>query len=246
MTPATSGPALLAPSAYYDPDSSSWRTSGVMFPSDWPTSSETCPPWGMTRAGELYELPTPEPPTDAPASSSPRILGTPTASSKVRSPEHSQGRAPSPVELVQLLPTPIADNSRGLAQPGTAYASLPNAVLDLLPTPTAMDMGRGRTPEAWDDWRSEMQERHGNGNGHGRSLEIEAQRLLPTPTAMDAHGSRGYRPDGTPYTATAGVTLTDAALSSSGAHTAPRSTAGSESSDDQHPDQLSLDAPESA
>ena len=30
-----------------------------------------------------------------------------------------------------LLPTPVADHSRGLAQPGTAYQSLPNVVIGL-------------------------------------------------------------------------------------------------------------------
>lgn len=83
---------------------------------------------------------------------------------------------------------------------------------------------------------------HGNGNGYGKSLSIEALRLLPTPTAMDSAGSRGHRPVWTKYTATSGVTLTDAALASSGAHTSPRSNAGNTSSDDPLPGQLSLDA----
>jgi hypothetical protein len=54
-----------------------------------------------------------------------------------------------------------------------------------LPTPTAMDMGRGRTPEEWDAWTAKMRSEHKNGNGHGRSLEIEAMRLLPTPSASE-------------------------------------------------------------
>jgi hypothetical protein len=155
MTPDTSGPTLRVPSAYFDPNSSSWRTSGVMFPSDWPTSSQTCPAWGMTRRGELFELPTPAHPTDAPASSS-------------------------------LLPTPVADHSRGLPQPGTDFQSLPNVAISLLPTPAVNDMGAGKTVEDQDAWTARMQERHGNGNGHGASLSIEALRLLPTPQAHDA------------------------------------------------------------
>ncbi|HWH14403.1 MAG TPA: hypothetical protein VNT51_06630 [Miltoncostaeaceae bacterium] len=154
--------------------------------------------------------------------------------------------------------------------PTPALPTAEPASSSLLPTPAVNDMGAAYTPEQWDAWTARMQEKHGNGNGHGRSLEIEAQRLLPTPTAdnsrglpqpgtdyaslpnavlsllptptaMDAHGSRGYQPDGTPYTATAGVTLTDAALSSSGAHTAPRLRDGKPSSDDPLPGQLSLD-----
>jgi hypothetical protein len=38
-------------------------------------------------------------------------------------------------QVDELLPTPVADHSRGLAQTGTDFQSLPNAVLDLLPTP---------------------------------------------------------------------------------------------------------------
>ena len=49
-------------------------------------------------------------------------------------------------------------------------------------------MGRGKTVEDWDAWTASMQAKHGNGNGHGKSLEIEAQRLLPTPSAADGMG----------------------------------------------------------
>ncbi len=48
--------------------------------------------------------------------------------------------------------------------------------LTLLPTPAVNDMGRGKTVEDWDAWTEAMQAKHGNGNGHGKSLEIEAQR----------------------------------------------------------------------
>ncbi len=113
----------------------------------------------MTRRGELFELPTPVLPTDAPASSS------------------------------SLLPTPVADHSRGLPQPGTDFQSLPNAVISLLPPPAVNDMGAGKTVEAWDDWTARMQSKHGNGNGHGASLSIEALRLPPTPRASD--GEKG-------------------------------------------------------
>lgn len=43
-----------------------------------------------------------------------------------------------------LLPTPVADHSRGLAQPGSDYQSLPNVAISLLPTPKAGDGERGR------------------------------------------------------------------------------------------------------
>jgi DNA (cytosine-5)-methyltransferase 1 len=41
-------------------------------------------------------------------------------------------------------------------------------------------------PETWDEWTAKMKAAHGNGNGHGKSLAIEAQRLLPTPRSQ--HG----------------------------------------------------------
>lgn len=40
----------------------------------------------------------------------------------------------------------------------------------LLPTPTVVDMGWGRSPESWEAWREAQRTRHGNGNGHGQSL----------------------------------------------------------------------------
>ena len=51
------------------------------------------------------------------------------------------------------------------------------AMGDMLPTPAVNDMGAGKTVEAWDAWTATMQAKHGNGNGHGKSLAIEAARL---------------------------------------------------------------------
>jgi hypothetical protein len=56
----------------------------------------------------------------------------------------------------------------------------------LLPTPTVVDMGSGKTPQEWEEWKQSMRERHKNGNGHGKSLTQEALKLLPTPTAADS------------------------------------------------------------
>jgi hypothetical protein len=176
MTNGTSGPSYRPALAYYDPDECSWRMSGVMFPSDWPTFSETCPEWGMTLGGELYALPTPELLTAEPESSS------------------------------------------------------------LLPTPVVNDMGAGKTPEAWDAWTERMQAKHANGNGHGPSLSIEAQRLLlPTPTGRDHKGIR-------PQPAKPGLHLPEAIWElSTGGTFVLRSADGSPSWDDQPHDRLSLD-----
>jgi hypothetical protein len=80
----------------------------------------------------------------------------------------------------------------------TGQVFLTNQIVDLaghdpvealLPTPAVNDMGAGKTVEDWDAWTERMKAAHGNGNGHGKSLAIEAQRLLPTPRATD--GTKG-------------------------------------------------------
>jgi hypothetical protein len=43
-------------------------------------------------------------------------------------------------------------------------------------------------PGAWDTWTERHRQRGINGNGHGKSLAIEAQRLLPPPTSRDGKG----------------------------------------------------------
>lgn len=74
---------------------------------------------------------------------------------------------------------------------------------DLLPTPTVVDMGWGRTPESWESWREAQRAKHGNGNGHGQSLyqalgcpepaeatrEMERMMLLPE-GRVTGHGLR--------------------------------------------------------
>jgi DNA (cytosine-5)-methyltransferase 1 len=70
-----------------------------------------------------------------------------------------------------------------------------DAALTLLPTPAVNDMGAGKTVDAWDAWTDAMQAKHGNGNGHGKSLSIEAARLLPSPTVSDGNGA-GVHCDG--------------------------------------------------
>ena len=81
------------------------------------------------------------------------------------------------------LPTPLIANNENRQSEGygpnlgAALAELP-AGGGLLPTPVVNDMGDGKTPNQWDDWTTDMKNRHSNGNGHGRSLAIEAQRVV--------------------------------------------------------------------
>jgi DNA (cytosine-5)-methyltransferase 1 len=82
-----------------------------------------------------------------------------------------------------LLPTPTSQAAKhGETPDRTANAHGHNLwdIPYLLPTPAVNDMGRGKTVEEWDAWTAKMQQAHGNGNGHGKSLEIEAARLGAT------------------------------------------------------------------
>jgi len=65
-------------------------------------------------------------------------------------------------------------------------------------------MGAGKTVDAWDAWTERMRASHGNVNGHGKSLEIEALRLMPTPVADN---SRGLPSSGTDYASLANVAV---------------------------------------
>jgi DNA (cytosine-5)-methyltransferase 1 len=56
-------------------------------------------------------------------------------------------------------------------------------------------MGAAYTPETWDAWTDRMKAEHGNGNGHGKSLNIEALRLLKTPTSQLAENGGSQHPD---------------------------------------------------
>jgi len=146
----TCGPMFEMPLAQYDPDERCWKTSEATSLWALPMSSLTLPTWGYLHDGVLFEQPTPE--------------------------HLTTGRGFS------SLPTPRAQNGEKRNQ--TIYKrngpqNLENA-LALLPTPAVNDMGAGKDPQAWDQWTEHMKEAHGNGNGHGKSLEQEALRVGAT------------------------------------------------------------------
>ena len=85
-----------------------------------------------------------------------------------------------------LLPTPRSLDATGVRGQTTNRSAEANAkaglsLIDvaehLLPTPTVNDMEKAYTPEEWDVWCDKQRAAHGNGNGHGPSLEIEAARM---------------------------------------------------------------------
>jgi len=191
----TFGHSLPLPSMRFDLVSSCWRTCEATSLWELEMSSPTFTDWGLTRGGVLFELPTPERPTVAPESSS---LPTPHAGLGERG---RDGVYPNPRGQQDLqhaishllLPTPVADHSRGLAQPGTDFASLPNVAISLLPTPTVIDMGSNYTPDEWEAWKAKQKANHANGNGDGASLTQEALSLLPTPTVADTRDGKYLR-----------------------------------------------------
>lgn len=163
----------------------------------------TLPRSGMTRAGSLYELPMPELPTVAPASSS---LPTPTA------------RDWKDTSIAAAAHRPDDEDT------------LSRALHHLLPIPTVVDMGANKTPQEWDEWTGAMRDRHGNGNGHGASLTQEALALLPTPEtghSLNGHGKRGGRAGNGHQS---GASL-EVVAESIGAATPPPSPDGSDSPD---------------
>jgi hypothetical protein len=107
----------------------------------------------------------------------------------------------------------------------------------LLPTPAVNDMGEGKTLEWWDDWAPRQMSSDGRPAPHGRSLAIEAQRMLPTPRAQNGEERNSNiweRPLDQPQNL-------ENALARIGATTGQRSAVGKPSSDDQPHRQLSLD-----
>ena len=137
--------------------------------------------------------------------------------------------------------------------------------MTLLPTPAVNDMGEGKTLEWWDEWAPRQKSSDGRPAPHGRSLAIEAQRLLPTPRAQDEYERRNMktmeriRDEGGDMTLPTwakvvaptlptptsrdwkGANQRGDATCLHGAITAQPSNGGRASSDDPHQHQLSLD-----
>jgi hypothetical protein len=80
------------------------------------------------------------------------------------------------------LPTPRAQARDVIYNRADYHFNLEEA-LALLPTPTVNDMEAGKDPQAWDEWAARQTAADGRPAPHGKSLEQEAIRLLPTPKA---------------------------------------------------------------
>ncbi len=106
----------------------------------------------------------------------------------------SDAGAPHRRERVFIVAAPHATDDRR-EWTGGAWSGRPGLTDDsddavaLLPTPAVNDMGAGKTVEWWDEWAARQKAADGRPAPHGKSLAIEAQRLLPTPRATD--GDKG-------------------------------------------------------
>ena len=126
-----------------------------------------------------------------------------TGSSRPGRTQGSPGESDRGTWPLTLLLTPTATDSMPAQDPedrkARGYGAFLSDLPKLLPTPAVNDMGASYTPDEWDAWTARMKAAHGNGNGHGKSLSIEAQRLLPTPQARDYKDHQvqvaGHRPD---------------------------------------------------
>src|SRR5690606_40119167 len=141
MTLDTSGRGSHEPLAYFDPDSSSWRTSPPTSGEGSTLSPKTWPRSGMTRHGLLFELPMLEPLTDANDCSS--LLPTPLTSMK----NGHGGKVNIQTVVVSLLPTPRTSDGEkgGPNQRGSSGdPMLPNVVHNLTGDNTPPQSADGR------------------------------------------------------------------------------------------------------
>jgi DNA (cytosine-5)-methyltransferase 1 len=164
------------------------------------------PPCGRLVDGHLYA----EPRWSTRAAAT--LLPTPRASDWMGGGNSEHQRTLSGTVRESLLPTPRTSDTNGAGAHGTGGPDLRTVVGSLLPTPAVNDMGEGKTVEAWDAWTDRMKAEHGNGNGHGKSLAIEAQRLLPTPRTSDTNGAGAHGTGGPDLRTVVGSMIADEAI----------------------------------
>lgn len=166
-----SGPKSCAPFAYFDPDTSSWRTCQASLFEDSETSSPDWPSFFTWDLRYAYELPTSVPRTGESGSSCSPLLPTPSSAESTPTDgfvEEARGAGIRPDERLYL--------------PGRkwhAQRTLSRIVPALLPTPSAND-ATGAESETRDARRE-------TGQTGGPSLR-DLPRLLPTPAARDEKG----------------------------------------------------------
>ena len=196
-----SGPSSLESLAYYDPDTSSWRTFQACLLSMTGVPSEkfsgTFPRSGMTRSGMLFRRSRSVPHTFVTGSS---LLPTPRAEKTTEeNPEtwlkrHERGDVATPplALAVRMLPTPTATpygSNQGGGSTGREgkpkRPSLAQLVKGkLFPTPTAADAKRG----------PDLTRKNREGSGGDDLTTRVARELWPTPTVTGNNNKSEYGP----------------------------------------------------
>ena len=179
-------PTSPTPLAFFDPESSCWRTSQGSLLSAAPESLERLPAWGTTSGGVLYELQTPERLTavrdgsaslPTPAARDYKDVGENTDYEKIAAKSKLAG-------VAHLLPTPTSQAAKHGATPdihANGYGSNLWDLPHLLPTPTARDF-RDRGPHAGFTTREKCQSAVDRGFAHLPRVAA----LLPTPTSVES------------------------------------------------------------
>ena len=202
-----SGPSSRASFAFYDPTSSSWKTSQRSLVEDSTAFSETLPRSGSMRSGRLFSRQMSARPTVETDSS---CWPTPTASEYGSSQNGING-------VAALFPTPSARDAKGCGaenHPDHGGPTLPNFIRDHWATPTASCATDGNASRG--------------GDRSGELLltgQARAASLWPTPTAQDAasSGAAGYSTESGRHP---GTTLTDATVRTGSRQVPPRSPDG--------------------
>lgn len=148
-TSGGSGPSSSASFAYYDPASSSWKTSQVSFLPECQTYSETWPRAGMTQNGTAYQRPQLVPRTCVTESS---LLPTPVAGMADRGDRGDLNTAVKGYESThtRMWPTPKSSPSgpdfARMGRDGSGGDDLATAVArEMFPTPTQACATGGQT-----------------------------------------------------------------------------------------------------
>ncbi len=187
-----SGSRWPMPFAYFDRESSSWKTSqGSLLP-DSESSPPTWPRSGIAHDGAASELQTSALPTGASESSS--LLPTPSAYESTPTGDFTEEVRDS-----------LTDPHKRLYLPGRkwhAQRTLSRMASALLPTPTG------------DDANNVTRE-----SGDFQSLAREANKLLPTPVVTDSYGSRRSTARTDDWISNEGTSLTDAIWETQGRET---------------------------
>ena len=139
-SPGSGSPGLIS-SAWFDRDSSSWRTWQRSLVGGWESCSGSFPKSGTMRSGQFFPLKTWAHRISGVGCLSSRgsVIGTPTASMKVRSKVFLDGRTINPAELVRYAtPTTTANklSPSMMKHPGCRA---------WLPTPSATSYGANKS-----------------------------------------------------------------------------------------------------